>query len=73
MSPIHSLVSYDDRYSTYEPIDGGYAVTFFKDGIAIARRDVLGKSLEYIDDVMANWLYDVLTIEQFTLEERLRA
>lgn len=70
---IHSLIPDDNKYSTYEPIDGGYAVTFYKDDIAVARRDIFGKSQHYIEDVMTNWLLDVLNIEHFTVEERLRA
>ena len=73
MLPIHSLIPDDNKYSTYEPIDNGYAVTFYNNNIAVARRDIIGKSLVYIEDVQVNWLLDVLTIEQFTVEERLRA
>lgn len=73
MHQIYSVIPDDNKYSTVDELDNGYTITFYKDDIAVARRDIFGKSKIYIDDVQVNWLLGVLDIEHFTLEERLRA
>lgn len=73
MHQIYSLIPDDNKHSICSDIEGGYSITFYKDDVAVARRDILGKSQHYIDDVMTNWLLGVLDVEHFTLEERLRA
>ena len=73
MHQIYSIIPDDNKYSTVGELDNGYTITFYKDDIAVARRDIFNKSQHYIDDVQINWLLGVLDTEHFTLEERLRA
>ena len=61
------------RYCLIDTTDNTLDVTFFNNGVAVARRSFVGYSGEYVDSAIGNWQSGILKTEHFTVEERLRA
>ncbi len=69
-------MSFEQEYGKYcliDTRDEGFDVIFVKNNNAIARRSFVGYSSEYVGSAIDNWLADILKVEHFTMEERLRA
>lgn len=69
-------MSFEQEYGRYCVIDtthDSFDVIFFKDNNAIARRSFVGYSSNYVSSAIDNWLENILKVDHFTIEERLRA